>query len=57
MSTEKGISVGSTADAVKAAYGEPINATDNMLVYGKAGMTLRFNLKDGVVSTILYTMQ
>ena len=57
VSTQKGISVGSTADAVKAAYGEPINATDNMLVYGKAGMTLRFNLKDGAVSTILYTIQ
>lgn len=55
VSTEEGICVGSTADAVKTAYGEPGGAsTDVCLIYEKDGMTLSFNLVDGVVSTILY---
>ena len=55
VSTEEGICVGSTADAVKSAYGEPgANSTDVCLIYEKDGMTLNFNLVDGVVSTILY---
>lgn len=55
VSTEEGICVGSTADDVKAAYGEPgANSTENCLVYEKDTMTLSFNLTDGVVSTILY---
>lgn len=55
VSTEKGICVGSTADDVKSAYGEPgANSTDNCLIYEKDSMTLSFNLTDGVVSTILY---
>jgi hypothetical protein len=55
VSTEKGICVGNTADDVKSAYGEPgANSTDACLIYEKDGMTLSFNLTDGVVSTILY---
>ena len=55
VSTEEGICVGSTADDVKAAYGEPsAKSTDVCLIYEKDGMTLNFNLVDGVVSTILY---
>lgn len=55
VSTEKGISVGSTAEDVKSAYGEPGDkSTDVCLVYEKDSMTLSFNLTDGVVSTILY---
>lgn len=55
VSTEEGVCVGSTADQVKTAYGEPgANSTDSCLVYEKDGMTLSFNLTDGVVSTILY---
>lgn len=55
VSTEEGICVGSTADDVKAAYGEPGDkSSDACLIYEKDGMTLNFNLVDGVVSTILY---
>ena len=55
VSTEEGICVGSTAEDVKAAYGEPDgNSSDVCLIYEKDGMTLNFNLVDGVVSTILY---
>ena len=57
VSTEEGVSVGSTAEAVKDAYGEPgSNSSDAALIYEKDGMTLTFNLKNGVVSTILYNM-
>lgn len=57
VSTEKGISVGSTESAVKDAYGEPgSKSSDAALIYEKDGMTLTFNLKDGVVSTILYSL-
>lgn len=55
VSTEEGICVGSTADDVKAAYGEPGDkSTATCLIYEKDGMTLNFNLVDGLVSTILY---
>ena len=55
VSTEEGICVGSSAEDVKNAYGEPsANSTDVCLIYEKDGMTLNFNLVDGVVSTILY---
>ena len=55
VSTEKGICVGSTADDVKNAYGEPGDkSSDVCLIYEKDGMTLNFNLVNGVVSTILY---
>ena len=55
VSTEEGICVGSTAEDVKTAYGEPGgNSSDVCLIYEKDGMTLNFNLVDGVVSTILY---
>ena len=55
VSTEEGICVGSTADDVKAAYGQPGDkSTDVCLIYEMDGMTLNFNLVDGLVSTILY---
>lgn len=55
VSTEEGICVGSTAEEVKGAYGEPgANSTDSCLIYEKDSMTISFNLTDGVVSTILY---
>ena len=57
VSTQKNICVGSTVSAVKAAYGEPTSETDNALTYEKDGMSLKSNLKDGAVSTILYNMQ
>lgn len=56
VSTEKNICIGNTADQVKAAYGEADAASsDSCLIYTKDGMSLRFNLKDGKVSSILYT--
>ena len=57
VSTEKNICVGDTADAVKAAYGEPSVTAANGLTYEKDGMTLKFNLKDDCVSSVLYIMQ
>lgn len=57
VSTEKNICVGATADEVKTAYGEPTATAANGLTYEKDGMTLKFNLKDGSVSSILYIMQ
>lgn len=55
VSTEEGICVGSTAEDVKSAYGEPGDkSTETCLIYEKDGMTLNFNLVDGKVSTILY---
>lgn len=55
VSTEEGICVGSTAEDVKSTYGEPgANSSDACLIYEKDGMTLNFNLVDGLVATILY---
>ncbi len=55
VSTEEGISVGSTADAVKDTYGEPGDkSTENNYVYAKDGMSLSFIIKDGSVASILY---
>lgn len=55
VSTEKNICIGDAADKVKSAYGDPgEGSTDTNLVYTKDGMTLSFNIKDGVVSSILY---
>ena len=56
VATEKNVCIGNTADQVKAAYGEPDAASsDACLIYSKDGMSLRFNLTDGKVSSILYT--
>ena len=55
VSTEEGICVGSSAEDVKNAYGEPsANSTDVCMIYEKDGMTLNFNMVDGKVVTILY---
>lgn len=57
VSTEKNICIGNTADQVKAAYGEAdATSSDACLIYAKDGMSLRFNLTDGKVTSILYTM-
>lgn len=55
VSTEKNICIGDSADKVKSTYGDPgEGSTETNLVYPKDGMTLSFNIKDGVVSSILY---
>lgn len=56
VATEEGITVGSTADAVTAKYGQAEGGTDALLTYSKDGMKLMFSLKDGKVSAIRYTM-
>ena len=57
VATEKGISVGNTAQQVKEAYGEPGEASsETCLVYAKDGMYLKFNLKADKVSSITYTL-
>lgn len=52
--TREGISVGSTRDAVIAAYGEPNEQTASSLTYRADGMTLSFLLRDGTVTNIQY---
>lgn len=55
VSTPEGIRVGSSADAVKAAYGTPNAESTTALTYQGNGMYLRFLLKtDGSVSKIRY---
>ena len=56
VSTEEGISVGSTAAQVTAKYGQSEGGSDSLLVYAKDGMKLKFSMKDGKVAAILYTM-
>ena len=54
VATEKGIRVGSTKDAVTAAYGTPDQALDTHLTYEAKGMYLQFSLENGVVTSIQY---
>lgn len=54
VTTEKGIAVGSTRDAVLAAYGTPTTENAGALIYSAAGMRLQFLLRDGVVTNIQY---
>ncbi len=54
--TEKGVRVGDTAEAVKKAYGEPIDEAKFYIDYALTeSITLSFELKDGVVEKIVYT--
>lgn len=56
LPTEEGVNVNDTAQQVKDVYGEPgSNSTENCLIYAKAGMYLKFILKDNKVSSITYT--
>lgn len=52
--TEEGICIGATADEVKTVYGDPAEEIETCLTYRKDGMTLSFNLNNGVVSSIRY---
>lgn len=54
VDTQEGVCIGNTAEQVTAAYGQPATSTETVMTYEKDGMTLSFNLKDGVVSSILY---
>ena len=52
--TAEGLTIGSTADAVKKAMGNTDASTSTSLVYTKADMKLQFILRDGVVTNIQY---
>ena len=52
--TQKGITIGSTKEAVIEAYGEPAESGELSLIYQDAGMKLQFLLRDGVVCDIQY---
>lgn len=54
VAIDKGIRIGSTADAVKAAYGTPDEQTDTALIYNAKGMLLQFLLENGNVTSIQY---
>lgn len=54
VAIEKDIRIGSTADAVKTAYGTPDEQTDTALIYNAKGMLLQFLLENGSVTSIQY---
>ena len=51
-----GVSVGDSAEAVMAVYGEPGFQSDILIEYydDSVGMTLHFELENGKVNAILY---
>lgn len=52
--TPEGVYIGSTAEDVAAAYGEPGQQTDTLLSYTKGNTTLNFILEGGAVISIEY---
>lgn len=56
VKTEKGIAIGATIEAVKAAYGEPATTTGGTLIYRRGGTELRFETRNGAVIGIAYTV-
>lgn len=54
VKTPEGITVGSTVDAVKAAYGTPTTEDSSALTYDKGNTRLRFAIRDGKVSGVTY---
>lgn len=55
--TEEGIKIGSTADAVNAAYGDPSSTNSAGVIYAKDGMELRIFLKNDKVTAIQYLLE
>lgn len=51
VKTQEGITVGSTVDAVEAAYGAPAGAS---YIYDKGNTRLQFTVRDGKVTGISY---
>lgn len=57
LATEKGIQIGNDLEAVKAAYGEPKEATDFYVVYDLTNdVTITFELYGTSVSAVLYEL-
>ena len=54
VSTEEGLSVGSTKEEVLATYGDPAKDDKNLVVYENGKTELRFILKDDVVVSVEY---
>lgn len=52
--TDKGVKIGDTADAVKKAYGAATEGNNYYLVYAKDGFEVTFNLNNGTVEEIVY---
>lgn len=50
-----GMRIGSTADEVRAALGEPDEASESALIYRREAIVLRVTLRDGRASDILLT--
>lgn len=48
-----GVTIGSSADAVIAALGQPAENTDSRMTYKSATATLTFTLRDGAVSAVV----
>ncbi len=55
VATEKGIRIGSSKDAVTAAYGTPDKETATAMTYNGKGMFLQILLRDGAVTSIQYS--
>lgn len=56
ISTNEGISIGSTHDEVIKAYGDAEEETDSLMVYKSENCTIRLVMKDGKVSYITYSL-
>ena len=56
VATDRGITIGSEASAVKTAYGAPTTESDSLLLYQRGGTTLRFGLREGRVVSIAFTV-
>lgn len=56
VATPEGIRIGSTSDAVTAAYGEASESSDSSMIYLRADgkVKLQFLLRDGAVTNIQY---
>lgn len=54
VKTPEGITVGSTLDAVKAAYGTPTEEDSSSVTYDRGNTRLRFSLRDGNVTGVNY---
>lgn len=55
VKTAEGITVGSTADAVKAAYGEPTSDNGSTMTYRRGSTELLFTIRDGKVTGVGYS--
>ncbi len=54
VSTPKGISIGSSEQDVRDAYGKPTSDDNGKLLYKKSDLELEFTVKDGSVSAVNY---